>query len=143
MDVEFLDLSDTDGKHWKRTLSRHPSVVVSIDVNVHARMDWWQQWPRAVGICQWTLSGAPYHPIYVDAARRVVNSTRVVEAWDNNRLLVIQQLKEERPDGWEERVADLRNLGKDHAMSVMEWTGPGLFSDAVLAWVHPPHDIAT
>jgi len=114
-------------------MTPEPAVIVSIDVNVHARMDWHQQWPRAVGICQWTLSGAPHHPIYIDAARRVVNSTRVVEEWDKQRQAKIDRLEQERPDGWEGAVADLAGERKDHAMNVMEWTGPGLFSDAVMA----------
>jgi len=128
-------LSDTDGEDWKSSLSSEPAVIVSIDVNVHSRMDWHSQWPRALGICQWTLSGAPYHPIYLDAVRRVVNSTRVVETWDQIRSVKIEQLEREQPEGWKDQVGRLRGEGKDHAMNVMEWTGPGLFSDAVLSCV--------
>lgn len=39
----------------------------------------------------------------------------------------------DRPDGWEKQVQELKGMKKDHAMNVMEWTGPGLFSDAVMA----------
>jgi alpha 1,6-mannosyltransferase len=133
--VEFLDLSDTDGTDWKSSISPEPAVIVSIDVNVHSRMDWHDQWPRAVGICQWTLSGAPHHPIYLDAVRRVVNATRVVQIWDQDRTARIEQLERDHPQGWEDQVRKLQGEGKDHAMSVMEWTGPGLFSDAVLSCV--------
>jgi alpha 1,6-mannosyltransferase len=114
-------------------LSTHPAVIVSIDVNVHSRMDWWKMWPRAVGICQWTLSSAPNHPIFIDAVRRVVNSTRVVEQWDINHDAEIQRLNDEQPDNWRSRIKQLQSQKKGHALSVMEWTGPGLFSDAVLA----------
>jgi alpha 1,6-mannosyltransferase len=130
--VEYLDISKTDGPRWKASLSSHPSVIVAIDVNVHAKLDWWEGWPRAVGICQWTLSGAPYHPIYLDAVRRVINSTRVVEAWEEERQAMIDRLEDDRPEDWEMEVAMLRAQGRSTAMEVMEWTGPGLFSDAVI-----------
>lgn len=94
-------------------------------------MDWWAQWPRAVGICQWTLSGSPNHPIYLDAVRRVVNTTRVVEQWEMDRALEIARLQDEKPPGYEYTVVELQAQGRDHAMHVLEWTGPGLFTDAV------------
>jgi alpha 1,6-mannosyltransferase len=106
--------------------------MVAIDVDVHAKMDWWEGWPRAVGICQWALSGAPYHPIYLDAVRRVVNSTRVVEAWEEARSTQIAELKDKMPDGWMDEISNLLGQGREQAMEVMEWTGPGLFSDAVM-----------
>jgi alpha 1,6-mannosyltransferase len=128
-----LDLSSTDGPDWHKSLATHPAVMVGIDVNVHGLLDWHRGWPRAVGICQWTLSGAPHHPIYIDAARRVVNATRVVEAWDREQAVKIAELERDQPEGWEKQVQDLKGMKKDHAMNVMEWTGPGLFSDAVIA----------
>jgi alpha 1,6-mannosyltransferase len=130
--VEYLDLSETDGPDWRRKLPTNPAVIVSIDVNVHAKMDWWQQWPRALGICQWTLSSAPNHPIMLDAVRRVVNSTRVVENWEIDRAAEIEELERDQPEGYLNRVAELKSQSRANAMNVMEWTGPGLFSDAVL-----------
>jgi alpha 1,6-mannosyltransferase len=106
--------------------------MVAIDVDVHAKLDWHLGWPRAVDICQWTLSGAPHHPIYLEAVRRVVNSTRVVEAWEEERKVEISRLEGEGLEGWQEQVDELKAQGRNHAMEVMEWTGPGLFSDAVI-----------
>ena len=132
VNVETLDLSETDGPEWRSQQSTHPAVVVAIDVNVHKKLDWWRGWPRAVDICQWTLSSAPNHPIFIDAARKVVNSTRFVEQWDLDRAARIAELQSTQPDGWQSEVQDLQSQKKDHALTVMEWTGPGLFSDAVL-----------
>lgn len=134
VDVEYLDISVTDGDDWRRSLITSPAVVVAIDVNVHAKLDWTSGgWPRAVGICQWTLSSTPNHPIMLDAVRRVVNSTRVVEKWENGRKVEIDTLQREQPEGWQGRVNELQGQGRDHALNVMEWTGPGLFTDAVMA----------
>lgn len=55
-----------------------------------------QWWPRPLGICQWTLSGAPHHPIFIDVTRRVINATRYVEEQANGRLLDELRAAEER-----------------------------------------------
>ncbi|KAK4684376.1 hypothetical protein P7C73_g5802, partial [Tremellales sp. Uapishka_1] len=130
--VEMLNLSSTDGPDWMASLATQPSVIVAVDVDVHA-IKWQGEWPRPLGICQWTLSSAPNHPIFLDAVRRVVNNTRVVEVWDKERLRNIESLAEEK--GSERKVAEWEHLDKSHAMGVLEWTGPGLFSDAVLAFL--------
>jgi alpha 1,6-mannosyltransferase len=129
--VEYLDLSSTDGPDWRSKLSAEPSVIVAIDVDVHSLTNWADfGWPRPLGICQWTLSGAPSHPIFLDAARRVVNATRVVEDWEEERVWAIENFERL---GKKKEAEQWRKAGKDHAMNVMEWTGPGLFTDSVIA----------
>ena len=120
----------TDGPEWRRSLATYPSVLVAIDVDVHHRPHWEDGWPRPLGICQWTLSSAPHHPILLDAVRRVVNATKVVQEWDEWRFTEVARL---RLEGMMKEADDLEKQGKDHIMPVMEWTGPGLFSDSVLA----------
>ncbi|TYJ57723.1 hypothetical protein B9479_001577 [Cryptococcus floricola] len=132
---EILDLSESDGPNWRSQLSTHPSVIVAIDVDVHAFVNWQNSWPRPLGICQWTLSSAPNHPIFLDAVRRVVNASHVVEDWEKWREGEIERLELEKADGWEKAVEDLKKQKRDHAMNVMEWTGPGLFTDSVLAFL--------
>ncbi|KAK6906414.1 hypothetical protein L486_06022 [Kwoniella mangroviensis CBS 10435] len=130
--VEYLDLSSTDGQAWKSKLSTNPAVIVGVDVDVHAYEGWENGWPRALGICQWTLSSSPSHPIFLDAVRRVVNATRVVETWENWRSAEIEKLLGE---GREADAQELQNQHRDMAMNVMEWTGPGLFTDSVLSFL--------
>lgn len=107
--------------------------MVAVDVDVHSKQGWEHSWPRPLGICQWTLSSAPNHPIFLDAVRRVVNASRVVQAWEERRDEEITRLERERPRGWSQEVDRLQKLGRSEVMSVMEWTGPGLFTDSVLA----------
>ncbi|KAL7421127.1 hypothetical protein Q5752_004012 [Cryptotrichosporon argae] len=130
--VEYLNLSTTDGEAWRTTLSTYPAVIVAIDVDVHAHPAWASGWPRPLGVCQWTLSSAPSHPIFLDAVRRVVNATHVVRDWEMWRAAEIKLLTAK---GRQEEADELRGQGRDHAMNVMEWTGPGLFSDAVFAFL--------
>ncbi|WWC63834.1 uncharacterized protein I303_106439 [Kwoniella dejecticola CBS 10117] len=137
--VELLDLSYTDGAEWRSRISTHPAVIVGVDVDVHNKEGWQNEWPRPLGICQWTLSSAPSHPIFLDAVRRVVNSTRVVEAWEEWRIDEIQKLES---DGQVEQAEELKGQHRDHAMNVMEWTGPGLFTDSVVAFLLARYNVS-
>ncbi|WVF65365.1 hypothetical protein IAT40_000092 [Kwoniella sp. CBS 6097] len=130
--VEYVSLASTDGLNWRSKLSTHPAVIVAIDVDVHSYPHWEKSWPRPLGICQWTLSSAPSHPIFLDAVRRVVNASHVVQNWENWRTDEIQRLDGE---GRVEEAKELADQHRDHAMNVMEWTGPGLFTDSVLAYI--------
>ncbi|OCF32401.1 hypothetical protein I317_05600 [Kwoniella heveanensis CBS 569] len=130
--VEYLSLASTDGLNWRSKLSTHPAVIVAIDVDVHSYPHWENSWPRPLGICQWTLSSAPSHPIFLDAVRRVVNASHVVQDWENWRTDEIQRLDGE---GRSQEAKELADQHRDHAMNVMEWTGPGLFTDSVLAYI--------
>ncbi|WVQ81321.1 hypothetical protein IAT38_003444 [Cryptococcus sp. DSM 104549] len=137
--VEYLDLTATDGPTWRSALTTHPSVIVAVDVDVHAFRKWEAQWPRALGICQWTLSSAPNHPIFLDAVRRVVNASHVVQDWEEWREGELARLEQE---GKKKEANELRGQGKEHAMSVMEWTGPGLFTDSVLSYLLARYDVS-
>ncbi|WVR08900.1 hypothetical protein IAU60_005959 [Kwoniella sp. DSM 27419] len=137
-DVEYLDLHATDGPDWRKKLSTHPAVIVAVDVDVHAYQGWENSWPRPVGICQWTLSSAPGHPIFLDAVRRVVNASRVVSDWEDWRAGEIQRLESEGRNG---EAQDLQGQHRDHAMNVMEWTGPGLFTDSVMSYILARFDV--
>ena len=93
-------------------------------MDVHAKLDWTLSgWPRPLGICQWALSSAPHHPIMLDAVRRVVNATHVVADWEADRDRKVERLRKE---GKEDEAREWEAKGDVEAMSVMEWTGPGL-----------------
>ncbi|ORY33027.1 hypothetical protein BCR39DRAFT_520802 [Naematelia encephala] len=133
--VETLDLSEIDGSTWRELYPTHPAVMVAVDVDVHAHPTWSEGWPRPLGICQWTLAAAPAHPIFIDAARRVVNNTKEVMDWEADKAAAIRHLEEERPEGWEDEVQEMQKWGRERIMNVMEWTGPGLFTDSVLSFL--------
>lgn len=105
-------------------------MIIGIEADVHSHPQWHEQWPRPLGICQWTLGAAPSHPIFLDAARRVVNSTKVVRDWEEWRASEIQNL---RKVGREAAAAELESKQRGDVMPVLDWTGPGLFTDATMA----------
>lgn len=87
-----------------------------------------QWWPRPLQIVQWTFSAAPLHPILIDAVRRVHHTTALIES----RRLGVDSSKS---NSTEERWVGGELLRDDGTVSIMEWTGPGLFTDSVIRYV--------
>lgn len=89
-------------------MSTHPAIIVGIEFHTPKHKGWTWNWPRPLQICQWTLASAPHHPIYLDTIKRIINATETVrEQWTG--------------------VGDREDI-----VSVMEWTGPPVYTDAVL-----------
>ncbi|KZT51458.1 glycosyltransferase family 32 protein, partial [Calocera cornea HHB12733] len=82
-------------------------VIIGVEADVGTRPDWHQWWPRPLQIVQWTLAAPPHHPMMLDALRRVHAATAFAASW----------------------------LELGGPMSVMEWTGPGVFTDAALTYL--------
>ena len=62
-----------------------------------------------------------------------MESTNVVADWEEEREMEVMRLQGERPEGWEQDLLGLLQESVVDVMPVMEWTGPGLFTDSVLA----------
>lgn len=110
-----------------------PSLVVGVEADVGDRADWnqvspapsrsrgvgtmlltsisSQWWPRPLQISQWTIASARAHPILIDTLRRLVDTA----------------LASPPPP--------LADGSPAPRLSVMEQTGPGPFTDAVLAYL--------
>lgn len=138
-----------------------PQVVVGIEVDVPDVTGWETFWPRPVQIVQWTMSGSPGHPIYLDSIRRVVESMNVVKDWDSERKAKAADLlgkltnsdstlKErikhlEDQELWDQlrKLLTVDPFDKERGgkMSLIEATGPGAFSDAVFSYLQARYGI--
>ena len=116
---------------------------------------------RPIQIVQWTMSGVPGHPIYLDSIRRVVDSMETVKQWDAERKAKATELlaaltgdetslkdrkKTLEDDEWWNQLKSLLTVDpfdKDHGgrMSLIEATGPGAFSDSVLSYLKARYGI--
>lgn len=138
-----------------------PQVVVGIEVDVPDVTGWETFWPRPIQIVQWTMSGSPGHPIYLDSIRRVVESMNVVKDWDTERKAKAADLlgklthsdstlKErikhlEDQELWDQlrKLLTVDPFDKERGgkMSLIEATGPGAFSDAVFSYLQARYGI--
>jgi alpha 1,6-mannosyltransferase len=137
-----------------------PSVIVGIEADVgEDREDWHDWYPRPLQVVQWTLASAPFHPIALQAVLRAAYATTDAAEWSRNHYKTTQRLRaelaaaragnyasdEERAYIISSKQAELSAAEKKTALSeprdggpvgVMGWTGPGVWTDAVLAYLH-------
>lgn len=84
---------------------------------------------------QWTIASAPSHPILLSAILRILHSTAKAIDWAHTHQTKINNLKERGKSGEAkalEKVTVLDEPKDGGPVGVMDWTGPGLFTDAVL-----------
>ncbi|ELU44527.1 rhomboid family protein [Rhizoctonia solani AG-1 IA] len=109
-----------------------PSVFVGIEYS-GTRSDWHKWWPRPLQIVQWTFAAAPFHPILIDTLRRVYHVTAIVEAnKGKNQTSNATDLEGHWVGG--------ELLRDDGTISIMEWTGPGVFTDSVIRYLAAEHN---
>lgn len=152
-EAEWFNVNRTDGPGWREKFGQHDAaIVLGIDVDVHADLNWHRMWPRPLGVCQWALASAPAHPIMLEAVRRVVRNTAYVRAMreyeDSKKALedVEKSFRAAKARLEEEGRTALqldRPLVQHESqpeenfapLSVINWTGPGVFTDAVMAYL--------
>ncbi|CED82636.1 OCH1 [Phaffia rhodozyma] len=119
-----------------------PSLILGIEVDVwKPGCGWIKKWPRPLQIAQWTLSSTPHHPIYLDAARRVSSTARKMEAWEKSRDEEVKLLEGLGDEASLRKAYELNKKLWTNMVSTLEWTGPAMFTDAVLAYLETQYDV--
>lgn len=147
-----------DGDGWMTAEERAeglqaPSVIVGVEADVGDREDWNDWWPRPVRfdmasdattdqaklqIVQWTIASAPSHPIMLSSLLRITESTARALDWAKAHREGIQRLVAAGKEDQARKLAEITHLDEPKAggpVGVMGWTGPGVFTDAVLRCV--------
>ncbi|WWC92083.1 uncharacterized protein L201_007037 [Kwoniella dendrophila CBS 6074] len=115
-----------------------PSIIVGLEADVGDREDWFDWWPRPIQIVQWTITAAPFHPIALNALLRIHHATAKAVEWSHSVNHSIKVLKDQG------RYEDAKALSKVDVLNepknggpvgVMAWTGPGIWTDAVLSYL--------
>ncbi|KAF8321538.1 hypothetical protein DL93DRAFT_2223905 [Clavulina sp. PMI_390] len=94
---------------------------------------------RGLQIVQWTIAAQQHHPILIDAVRRIVETSAIARAWEIGHLRTAQgyeaagKLDKAKKERTLKRPWETDTKGK--VMSVQEWTGPAVFTDAVLSYL--------
>ncbi|CAN3371882.1 initiation-specific alpha-1,6-mannosyltransferase [Diutina rugosa] len=91
----------------------NPGVVVGIEADPD-RPDWNDWYARRIQFCQWTIQAKPGHPLLRELIARITELTLERDA--NGKLS--------------------ETLGKDESGDIMDWTGPGIFTDYVFKYLN-------
>lgn len=115
-----------------------PSIVVGIEADVGVRDDWHKWYPRPLQFCQWTMAAAPNHPITLSAVLRVLHASATANEWARVRWSWIKGLRstgewDKANDFFKSNVLSTPSDGGP--VGVMDWTGPGVWTDSVLSYL--------
>lgn len=91
----------------------NPGLVVGLESSIE-RLSWLKNFSRRLQFVQWTLQGKPGHPILLELIAHITEIT--LSRAKNNQLLTV--------------------LGKSASHDVMNWTGPGIWSDEILKYLN-------
>jgi alpha 1,6-mannosyltransferase len=93
-------------------------LVVGIEADPD-RPDWHEWYSRRIQFCQWTIQAKPGHPVLIDVVASITEETL--------------------------RRKASGQLDKSHMKSVVEFTGPALWTDAIFKFFNNPEyfDMAT
>ncbi|KAK4688270.1 hypothetical protein P7C73_g1849, partial [Tremellales sp. Uapishka_1] len=116
-----------------------PSVIVGIEADVGTREDWFDWWPRPMQIVQWTMASAPSHPIALQALLRILQSTASAIDWSHENSELVDSLQgADLPDKPLTVMSEPKEGGP---VGVMAWTGPGVWTDAVLSYIRVKYGV--
>lgn len=98
-----------------------------------------QWWPRPLQLTQWTLASAPGHPIFLDVVRRILLASTQAANWRSRQAERVRELEVAGDQEAAKRVREASVIkwkggdGLEEGVSVMDWTGPGVWTDAVFS----------
>jgi alpha 1,6-mannosyltransferase len=134
-----------------------PSVIVGIEADVGNRADWNDWWPRPVSVAsifnsrscqiqvvQWTMASAPGHPINLGALLRILHSTCDAILWARKHGKDIMWLTDNGRFEESQKKQEVDVLAEPRAggpLGVMAWTGPGVWTDAVLSYLRVKYGV--
>jgi alpha 1,6-mannosyltransferase len=110
----YSDIDTTNLKpisQWVPSGLQDYGLVVGIEADPN-RPDWHKWYARRVQFCQWTIASKPGHPVLVSIVAAITEET------------LLRQARAE--------------LDEDHMKIVMEFTGPGIWTDAIFDYFNDP-----
>ena len=94
-------------------LPNNSGLVVGIEADPD-RPDWAEWYARRIQFCQWTIQAKKGHPMLRELIAKITQIT--LERKKNDQLQKV--------------------LGKDQGGDIMNWTGPGIFTDMVFLYMN-------
>lgn len=91
----------------------NPGLVVGIESDPD-RPDWNEWYARRIQFCQWTIQSKPGHPMLRELIANITETTLLRQS--SGRLSKV--------------------VGKDEGGDIMEWTGPGIWTDYIFKYIN-------
>ncbi|KAG7802526.1 hypothetical protein KL944_002173 [Ogataea haglerorum] len=88
-------------------------LVIGIEADPD-RPDWHEWFSRRLQFCQWTIQAKPGHPLLRELIIRIVEET-----FRKQHMGVLKRVE-----------------GKDSGADIMQWTGPGIFTDTLFDYLN-------
>lgn len=125
-----------------------PGFVIGIEADPD-RDDWADWYARRIQFCQWTMQAKPGHPLLRELISNITATTlHSVQKLKSSLPLNDADIVEEFEDDYNINMRDRRKFDKnyDHKQKknaknidgtdIMNWTGPGIFSDIVFQYLN-------
>ncbi|CAI4460050.1 CPG_1a_G0019820.mRNA.1.CDS.1 [Saccharomyces cerevisiae] len=126
-------------------ISQQPGLVIGIEADPD-RDDWSVWYARRIQFCQWTIQAKPGHPILRELILNITATTlmsvqdpgvpvsemidpRYEEDYNVN-------YRHKRRDDETYKHSELKNNKNVDGSDIMNWTGPGIFSDIIFEYMN-------
>lgn len=109
-DMDTICLKSID--EWLIDINNY-GLTIGIEADPD-RKDWFDWYARRIQFIQWTIVGKRGHPLLREIIIRIVNETL-----RKQKMGVLNKIE-----------------GKDNGGDIMQWTGPGIFTDTVFDYIN-------
>lgn len=124
---------------------REPGLVIGIEADPD-RVDWSDWYARRIQFCQWTIQAKPGHPMLRELILNITATTLdSVSGMKKTAESLIDKthLNDYNVNYRDKRAKDTEYLHEEakteentDGSDIMNWTGPGIFSDIVMEYVN-------
>lgn len=125
-----------------------PGFVIGIEADPD-RADWAEWYARRIQFCQWTIQSKPGHPLLRELIINITATTlHSVSSVKSTLPLVDFKIEKEHEHDFNVNMRDRRRLDTKYkhdekknakntdGTDIMNWTGPGIFSDIVFEYLN-------
>ncbi|CCH60228.1 hypothetical protein TBLA_0C04290 [Henningerozyma blattae CBS 6284] len=122
-----------------------PGFVIGIEADPD-RDDWSDWYARRIQFCQWTIQSKPGHPILRELILNITATTlnSIDSTYQSTTNLIDQNFKNDYNINFRHKRQNDKNynhLAKKNSKNIdgtdiMNWTGPGIFSDLILEYMN-------
>ncbi|CDK29002.1 unnamed protein product [Kuraishia capsulata CBS 1993] len=109
---------------WYGTDDPNVGFIVGVEEDMNLE-DWFRYMPRRLQFAQWTLRAKSHHPLLARLIARIVKTTFDAKKKDKLRAY----------------YESFTGVDKCESIDVMDWTGPGVFTDVVMYYLNIREDV--